>query len=94
MSMCKDCFNTYCVKRWIDRKIKYINLLGGKCKKCGLLLNNTHYSVFEFHHRDRNNKEYSWTKLRLFSDDRIMQELNKCDLLCANCHRIVHSELK
>lgn len=90
--MCKDCFNHFCIQRWINRKVKYINLLGGKCERCGLTLNNSHYSVFEFHHVDPSTKEYVWTKLRLFSDDRIKNELDKCQLLCANCHRIVHSE--
>ena len=69
MSMCKDCFNHFCTQRWINRKVKYINLLGGKCERCGLTLNNSHYSVFEFHHVDPSTKEYVWTKLRLFSDD-------------------------
>lgn len=50
MSMCKDCFNHFCTQRWINRKVKYINLLGGKCERCGLTLDNSHYSVFEFHH--------------------------------------------
>ena len=94
MSMCKDCFNHFCTQRWINRKVKYINLLGGKCERCGLTLNNSHYSVFEFHHVDPSTKEYVWTKLRLFSDDRIKNELDECQLLCANCHRIVHSEME
>lgn len=93
-SMCKECFNNYCITRWINRKIQYINHFGGACTRCGLRLENSHYSVFEFHHRNSLNKEYSWNKLRLFSDRRILLELNKCDLLCANCHRITHSELR
>lgn len=92
MSMCKSCFNKFCVERWKQRKIKYIKYLGGKCSKCGLELNSTNFSIFDFHHTNPNTKEYVWTKLRLFSDDRIIRELSKCELLCANCHRLVHSE--
>ena len=66
---------------------------GGKCLDCNLTLEESHYSVFEFHHRDPKSKDYSWQKLRLLSLDKVHKELKKCDLLCANCHRIRHAEL-
>lgn len=91
MSLCKNCFNQLCVKRWINRKIKYIRYLGGECSCCHIKLNNTNYSIFDFHHLNPSEKEYSWEKLRLFSDNRVIQELNKCQLLCSNCHRIIHA---
>lgn len=92
MSMCKDCFNKFCAERWRDRKIKYIRQLGGKCQCCGYELNDHNSSVFHFHHINPQEKEYVWTKLRLFSDDKIQRELAKCQLLCANCHSLVHYE--
>ena len=92
MSMCKKCFNQFCIERWRKRKIKYVKQLGGKCKHCGLQLNEHNYCVFDFHHTNPNEKEYVWTKLRLFSDKRIQEELSKCELLCANCHRLEHYE--
>lgn len=91
MSMCKECFNKLCTDRWIKRKKHYIELLGGECEHCHIKLNDTNYAIFDFHHKDPNTKEYSWTKLRLFSDSRVKKELSKCQLLCANCHRLVHS---
>jgi len=90
-SYCKNCFNKYCIQRWINKKIKAIEYMGNKCQDCNLHINNTHYSVFEFHHLDSNTKDYEWTKLRLKSEDKIKKELDKCVLLCANCHRIRHS---
>lgn len=90
MSMCKECFNKFCIERWKQRKIKYVQQLGGKCQNCGLQLNSHNASVFEFHHIDPSEKEFTWTKLRLFSDSRIQEELSKCKLLCANCHRLAH----
>ena len=91
MCLCKNCFNSLCVKRWIERKKKYVRLIGGKCEYCGIELTESNYSIFDFHHIDSNSKEYTWTKLKLFSDSRILKELSKCKLLCANCHRLEHS---
>jgi hypothetical protein len=31
MSLCKECFNQSCINRWVERKKKYIRLLGGEC---------------------------------------------------------------
>ena len=90
MSMCKECFNKFCMERWKQRKIKYIQQLGGKCQSCGLELTDSNFSVFDFHHTDPQEKEYVWTKLRLFSDSRIQEELSKCIVVCANCHRLIH----
>lgn len=92
MSLCKECFNKFCMERWKQRKITYIRQLGGKCQSCGLELNNHNSAVFDFHHINPQEKEYVWTKLRLFSDSRIQDELAKCQLLCANCHRLAHYE--
>ena len=90
MSMCKSCFNKICMERWKQRKIKYIQSLGGKCEHCGIELNNTNSSIFDFHHTNPLDKEYVWTKLRLLTDNKIETELSKCKLLCANCHRLEH----
>ena len=91
MSMCKECFNKLCTDRWIKRKKQYVELLGGECEHCHIRLNDSNYAIFDFHHIDPNTKEYSWSKLRLFSDSNIKEELSKCQLLCANCHILVHS---
>lgn len=32
-----------------------------------------------------------WNKLRLMSKQKIHNELQKCDLLCANCQRLRHA---
>lgn len=77
----------YQVKRWIDRKIKAIEYKGGSCTSCGYA---KHYSALEFHHPNPLEKDCDWNKLRLKSWDKITSELDKCILLCSNCHREVH----
>ena len=94
MCYCKNCFNQKVVLRWIERKRKAINYKGNECTDCNLNLANSHYSVFEFHHLDPSEKDHDWTKLRLKSWTAIQMELNKCVLLCANCHRVRHSRLE
>jgi hypothetical protein len=50
----------------------------------------------DFHHRDRATKTIAVSMMpnsgwRL---ERVREEIEKCDLLCANCHRIVEAELR
>lgn len=89
-ALCKVCFNLSCMERWKATKVKAISYKGGKCVDCSLNLEESHFSVFEFHHLNPTEKEANWTKLRLKSWDKIINELDKCVLLCANCHRIRH----
>lgn len=89
-SMCKACFNAYTIKRWIKRKIEAIEYKGGECVDCGLKYPDTPYVVFDFHHLNPSEKDVDWSKLRLRSWDKITHEIDKCDLLCSNCHRIRH----
>ncbi len=84
-SSCKSCFNVYCIERWRQRKKDAIKYMGEKCIDCKKTY---HYSVYDFHHVD--GKDYSWTKLRLKSWKTIIKELNRCVLLCSNCHRTRH----
>lgn len=87
-SYCKECFNYYCCLRWYERKLRAIKLLGGKCIDCGY---NKHPAALQFHHLNPEEKEFNWTKMRLKRWDKIEKELQKCILLCANCHSIRHS---
>lgn len=77
----------YQIRRWIDRKIKAIEYKGGSCISCGY---SKHYSALEFHHTNPNEKDCDWNKLRLKSWDKVLLELDKCILLCSNCHREIH----
>ena len=57
------------------------------CKKCG----ETRFYVLDFHHRDPSQKEYTINRMiKSASFDKLLQEIEKCDVLCANCHREFH----
>lgn len=73
-----------------ELKMLAVEYLGGKCVRCG-------YSgcvdVFDFHHTDPTQKEFSISKYgHTYSFDRVKVELDKCELLCSNCHREHHFE--
>ncbi len=93
MCYCKKCFNIRCSQRWVRRKIEAIRYKGSVCKRCQLHLDDSHYAVFEFHHSAPQAKDFDWSKMRMFSKEKLHQELDKCELLCANCHRIIHAEM-
>ena len=73
------------------RKIKRILVEehGGKCSRCGF---DEHVCALEFHHLDPSQKEGKIIGTTA-SLDRQRAEANKCDLLCSNCHQIVHHGL-
>ena len=69
------------------RKLWAIDYLGGKCSACG---GEFHPSIYEFHHVDPELKDKDPSKAMLLSLKKLTEELNKCVLLCANCHRFEH----
>jgi hypothetical protein len=76
-------------------KIRAINYLGGRCMRCEF----DHPSALQFHHRDPSTKLFSVTAKELSTpkkrpwDTAIVPELDKCDLLCSNCHFLEHAVL-
>ena len=67
------------------KKIKAINLLGGKCRECGC----KDIFVLGFHHPD-NNKEHQISQIKTLRWSILERELEKCELLCSNCHYEKH----
>jgi hypothetical protein len=89
----KEQTNTYHSQtiRALKRKLHLIELAGGGCVKCGY---NKNLASLEFHHKNPEEKE-SKLDLRILSNrslEYIMNEFNKCELLCSNCHRELHNE--
>lgn len=69
------------------RKENMIYVMGDVCQICGY-----HRSIhaLEFHHINPEEKDFSFNKANSVAWDIIQPELQKCVLLCANCHREVH----
>jgi hypothetical protein len=84
-------------RRWQEkarsqRKARLIQLLGGKCSVCGY---SRCIAALEFHHRDPSTKLFSLGKDRLLKRwEVVLEEAQKCDLLCANCHRELEERLR
>ncbi|GEM_PF-605511 len=82
----------YMVEAVRKRRIKLRKMArdykGGKCESCG-------YSkcqrALSFHHLDPNKKSFGVSDKGLTrSWERIRDEIDKCVLICANCHMEVH----
>lgn len=88
-----SCKNNFAVdKRRKKIKELAVEYKGGKCKNCGY---NKCIKALEFHHRDPTQKDFgisahgltkSWEKIKL--------ELDKCDMLCSNCHKEEHEHIR
>ena len=73
------------------KKEKAIRYLGGKCWKGEGVFDR---EVYDFHHIVPASKEFEWTKLKRRKWETIQKELDKCVLLCSNCHRLAHKEMR
>lgn len=82
----------YTNKRHNETKVRAINYLGGKCQMCGLI--SQYPEVYDFHHKNPELKEFKLGSLMSCKWAKVQEELNKCELLCSNCHRIKHNSLK
>ena len=90
-SQCKSCDAERQRRRKHDKKKAVVDALGGRCIKCGY---NKCLDALEFHHRGGVTKEAAVSRLLRKSFELVMVEARKCDLLCANCHRELHAELR
>jgi hypothetical protein len=63
-----------------------------KCDQCP----ENHPATLDFHHRNAEEKDFGLAELsrKSTNKDRILRELAKCQVLCANCHRKLHYNLK
>jgi DNA-directed RNA polymerase subunit M/transcription elongation factor TFIIS len=78
-----------------NRKRVLLEYAGGmKCVKCGY--DKDIPDVYEFHHVNPTEKDPSWGKMIANNHkvETMKAEIEKCIILCANCHRETHWILK
>lgn len=83
----KEKRKVYNTKRKQLLKIKAIEYKGGKCSVCGGVFPPC---VYDFHHMDPKEKEYNPSVSFERKWETAKKELDKCILVCSNCHRIIH----
>jgi hypothetical protein len=70
--------------RQFKRRIHALKVERG-CARCGY---NRDPRALQFHHRDGRNGSPHIMTMNTWSWDKVAAEIDKCDILCANCHAI------
>lgn len=100
--LCWDCHinrpKEFSRKEWhkktkFDTKKWAIEYKGGKCVICGI--SNLPEVCYQFHHKNRNEKiDNPGHLMRQKPSIKLKNELDKCVLVCANCHMIIeHTDI-
>ena len=76
-------------ERGLKRKLELINYLGGECEICGY---NKNIAALVFHHKNPEEKELRLDIRHISATnmETLYKEVDKCMLLCANCHAEIH----
>jgi hypothetical protein len=77
-------------KRRVVLKQQAVDYKGGSCYSCGYW---NCLQALDFHHLDPEEKEFSISEATKTTLESIKEELDKCILLCKNCHSEVHAGL-
>ena len=82
-----------CIKKTkaAEVKKKAVDFLGGKCVDCGI---EGHLVIYDFDHINPKQKSFKISGKAIYRWREIKKELNKCQLRCANCHRLRHYMLE
>lgn len=90
-SKCKKCIakDAYNKSKRIRKTL--VQSMGGTCSRCN---GKFHYSQYEFHHVEPEHKDFTISNRKFAALGTILKELEKCVLVCSNCHTTIHKELK
>ena len=88
---CRKCRVEAVQKRRDKLKLLAVEYKGGKCCICGY---SKYIGALEFHHLNPNNKDFGISsKGYTRSFDLVKKELDKCILVCSNCHKEIHANI-
>lgn len=85
---CTKCQSENVQRRRVNLKLMAIAYKGGCCERCGY---NKCVTALEFHHLDPSEKDFGISAAGATrSFERIKVELDKCIMVCSNCHKEIH----
>lgn len=85
---CKECDRKRSAGRSRELKRKAVEYKGGKCEFCGY---KRYQGALDFHHEDPKKKDFQFSRrVSVAFTEAIRKELDKCLLVCKNCHAEIH----
>ena len=91
-SQCRSCNSKDATERMQAIKLKLVELKGGKCQLCSF---SEYVGALEFHHVDPKEKDKNVSRLiKSKINQQVIDEINKCVLVCSNCHKMIHAGIK
>lgn len=97
-SQCKSCGAEAVIARQRKIKSKCVRYMDSKCVDCGVESIHEGYDynlgMFEFHHTEPEHKDFSISEKKTQSFVKLTDELDKCVLLCGNCHVKRHVKMR
>lgn len=92
---CRLCQKVYSRDNLVRTKQILVEIAGGCCQSCGY---DTCLAALEFHHKNPAEKEFQISGIkggpRTYSLGKLIKEVQKCILVCANCHREIEAGLR
>ncbi len=86
-SICNVCRTSNSRK---NKKIKAVEYMGGKCIVCNY---DKCIAALSFHHIEPHEKEFGFSSNMTKPFEILRIELNKCIIVCSNCHSEIHAGL-
>jgi hypothetical protein len=88
---CKKCNYESVAKKRKNYKQILVEYKGGKCEICGY---DKCIEALDFHHKDPTQKDFNISASKICNIETLKKEVDKCMLLCANCHREIHYKIR
>lgn len=77
------------LRRRKEKQEALFSMFDYTCQICGLVEKKTGF--FEFHHKEPHNKDREvGSMLNSASFDKVLKEVEKCIMVCPNCHKREH----
>ena len=89
-SYCRPCMARKTIERQRETKKQAVEYKGGKCQICGY---NKYFGSLDFHHLNPSTKDWHLSDFRSYCLENIKKEIDKCILVCSNCHGEIHGGL-